>query len=258
MNRKRRVEILVVGLLVTVFALIEGGFLYLRWVNARLLGAASSGDSQAVASLLARGANPRAKSPNGEPMLLLAARSNNAFYYPHPNSISPWEPSKSASRGSIETVRLLLDHGADPNVRSPDGDTVLSWMATNDGPRSNRSWLAMALLKHGADPDAHRRDNFGRTSLLYAAERGDLELVRVLVRYGADVNARDVIGQTPLMTAQRLRANQIMALAAFRTMARREPPEQQPPIKRRLDGLRAEFQDTEAIMQLLIQAGATR
>jgi ankyrin repeat protein len=55
------------------------------------------------------------------------------------------------------------------------------------------------LLAAGADPNAV--DFEGATPLMYAAEVGTLELLRALLAAGADVNARDAKGRTALMYA---------------------------------------------------------
>jgi hypothetical protein len=44
----------------------------------------------------------------------------------------------------------------------------------------------------------HGRDSWGRTVLHHAVEQGKLEMIKVLVFLGADVNARDVQKYTPL------------------------------------------------------------
>lgn len=48
---------------------------------------------------------------------------------------------------------------------------------------------ALEALRWGADVEAH--DSLGNTLLLIAAEAGDLEMVKLLLKYQADVNARD-------------------------------------------------------------------
>jgi ankyrin repeat protein len=53
------------------------------------------------------------------------------------------------------------------------------------------------FLQRGADVDA--RDRYGRTPLMFTLSNPDI--VRHLVEKGADVNARDLNGETPLMKA---------------------------------------------------------
>jgi ankyrin repeat protein len=55
------------------------------------------------------------------------------------------------------------------------------------------------LLAAGADPNAV--DFEGATPLMYAAEVGTMELLRALLAAGADVNAQDAEGRTALMYA---------------------------------------------------------
>lgn len=55
------------------------------------------------------------------------------------------------------------------------------------------------LINNGADVNA--RDKYGRTPLMYAVDRGCIEICRVLIKAGADVNAWDASGITSLMIA---------------------------------------------------------
>ncbi len=60
--------------------------------------------------------------------------------------------SAAAERGYAEIVKLLLEHGADPNepeAQAPKGYAL--WAAV----RANQIDIARTLLEHGADPNAH-------------------------------------------------------------------------------------------------------
>ena len=59
--------------------------------------------------------------------------------------------------------------------------------------------LLQARLKQGADPNA--RDQQGRTPLIDAAAAEQLAAMRLLIANGADINARARDGQTPLIAA---------------------------------------------------------
>ena len=54
-------------------------------------------------------------------------------------------------------------------------------------------------LYNGADVDA--RDRLGNTALILAADGGYQEVVRLLIAYKASVNAVNKFGYTPLMSA---------------------------------------------------------
>jgi ankyrin repeat protein len=96
-----------------------------------------------------------------------------------------------------EMVALLLDHGADPDIRSQekyvghDNETALL-----DAAFWGRLECAEMLLKHGAKVNAKGAD--GVVPLHEAARMGHVELARLLLKHGADVNARDAKGKTPL------------------------------------------------------------
>jgi outer membrane protein assembly factor BamB len=64
------------------------------------------------------------------------------------------------------------------------------WQAARDGDAAALG----ALLDAGADPDAEFRQ--GGTALLFAAQRGHAEAVRLLLARGADVNARETLNNT--------------------------------------------------------------
>jgi ankyrin repeat protein len=101
--------------------------------------------------------------------------------------------------GDAESVRLLLEAGADPNARNETGATALLW-AVDDLDKTR------LLLKNKADPNARSDD--GRTPLLSATGWvGSGEVVKLLLEHGADpsVTAHSSRGpMTPLRQASDL------------------------------------------------------
>ncbi|KAL4883890.1 ankyrin repeat-containing domain protein [Aspergillus karnatakaensis] len=91
---------------------------------------------------------------------------------------------------SVEMIRLLLRHGADPNLMR--SNELRTWNTTLQAAVFGEVETVRALVKEGGgDPDV--RDHEGRTPLSYAAERNHVEVVRLLVGYGVDVGLRDSV-----------------------------------------------------------------
>lgn len=95
-----------------------------------------------------------------------------------------------AHAGSAEDVRLLLEHGANPNVREP---------RTGRTPLFEASWAGDLkavnnLVKAGADLTA--QDFEGDTVLHRAAYGDNVELVKWLLRHGANPKVKNVHGKT--------------------------------------------------------------
>jgi hypothetical protein len=104
----------------------------------------------------------------------------------------------AAQRGDIHRLVDIL--WADPSqahaVLRPDApDQPLHRAAWNDQVRT-----ADMLLRYGADINA--RGSHGMTPLHYAARQGSTEVAEFLIKRGADLEARDDAGQTPANLAE--------------------------------------------------------
>src|SRR5207249_1939037 len=93
----------------------------------------------------------------------------------------------AAYAGDLPTLKVLVAHGADVNATSKAGITPLMAGA-------QRSTAAIELLlANGANVNA--TDVFGETALMMAARAGRADVVRVLIRAQADVNAKAKRGE---------------------------------------------------------------
>mmetsp|Transcript_21250 Transcript_21250/g.55281 ORF Transcript_21250/g.55281 Transcript_21250/m.55281 type:complete len:965 (-) Transcript_21250:169-3063(-) len=98
----------------------------------------------------------------------------------------------AAAYGAPANVKTLLELGAVVDMKNKDGCTPL-WFACF----TNHPECAELLLWEGADVEG-----FSAEPCLYiAACVGSVQLCKMLVNYGADVNCRDVTGMTPVIGA---------------------------------------------------------
>ena len=114
----------------------------------------------------------------------------------------------AARLGKADTVRLLLDRGVDASTRTKRRMTPLTAVAVGPGFRkasgkspAGDSYLEVVklLLEKGAEVDAANWQ--GRTLLMAAAKEGHPEIAELLLEKGADVNAEDNTGRPALMYA---------------------------------------------------------
>ncbi|MHC4540014.1 MAG: ankyrin repeat domain-containing protein [Planctomycetota bacterium] len=150
-----------------------------------LMSAAWSGHKDLAELLVQRGADVNERMPGG------------------------WSPVLSAAhRGHTDILALLLAHGAEANVEDRWGWSALHYATGPD--------ITKLLLGKGADPNVVEREG-GGTPLHFAAGGGKegkdyKTMAELLIRHGADVNARDWEGNTPLYWAQEEDNTDIVAL----------------------------------------------
>jgi len=97
--------------------------------------------------------------------------------------------------GHAGIVRLLLDRGLEVNEAARvDGMTPVAYAAV----RGRLSAMRVLLERHA---DVNVADSGGNSPLLHAAMRGRTAAVRLLLESGANVNASSKHGWTPLMAA---------------------------------------------------------
>lgn len=98
--------------------------------------------------------------------------------------------------GNKETVEALLQAGADVNQQSRESMKV---SALHSSAAAHRPDIATLLLNRGANPNL--RGKGGVTVLHVVAATGQIDLAEMLLQHGGDVNATDDSGKTPLAYA---------------------------------------------------------
>ncbi len=99
----------------------------------------------------------------------------------------------------LDTLRYFLEHGASPSRKGENGFPPLAYLCRADKgeqPEKIKLLLEFQAPVNGLGPQ-------GRTALHYAAAAGFLEVLRILLEYGADYRIRDQQGETPLALARR-------------------------------------------------------
>lgn len=99
--------------------------------------------------------------------------------------------------GHLHLVKLLLGKGANPNIASNNQFKVAP---LHSACAISHFEIAELLIRHGADINAKQMQ--GVTALHSAAHNGQTNLAKLLLDNGADINAKMENGQTPLFMAQ--------------------------------------------------------
>ncbi|KAI9807287.1 MAG: hypothetical protein M1833_000030 [Piccolia ochrophora] len=165
--------------------------------------AAENGDERLIRLLITHGANLNVRDNSGNTVLhlavlrrnfeatrlLLQVRVNVAIH----NHLGKSAVHDAAGH-SYEITRLLLDHGADIEMKDNQRRTALFEAITR---RLEAS--VQLLLERGASIDV--QDSIGDTGLHKAARRGFGAIVRLLLKNGADVKTKNGVGETALHSA---------------------------------------------------------
>jgi len=114
----------------------------------------------------------------------------------------------AALAGDVTVLKLLLKHGADPNIPTYSGTTALmaaagvNWVFDQTFDEGQPALLEAVKLCVELGMDVNAVNSMGLTALHGAANRGSDEIIRYLVQQGAKVDVKDAEGRTPLTWAE--------------------------------------------------------
>jgi len=142
-----------------------------------------------ITKLLDGGANPNA-IVNNTPRARMRAGS--------PRIVFATALMRAAFSADLELCKLLLAHGADPAIKSSDGETMveaaagLGFIQGYSKGRSAAERLDVVKLFVQLGGDVNDADDYGITPLMVAGNMGDTKIIQYLVDAGADLGAYDL------------------------------------------------------------------
>jgi len=200
----------------TTLVIIMSGLLTTTTLLAQtsdLFSKVTGGDIQAVKELIASGADINQLSENGNTPLIVAClyKQTEIAKYLINSGADVNVIAKDGNTAllisasySKELIELLLSKNADITVRTEDAGVFTNCIT---GILAGRIPVGMAemLLCEGADIDEECFADYayGYTPLMMAANWDNEELIRFLIRNGANVNVRARDGHTPLTRAEK-------------------------------------------------------
>ncbi len=164
-----------------------------------LIDAVTAGDTDRVRELLA--ADPSLVAAHDQEGVSAVLLARYRFDRATTDALLAADPEldvfEAAALGYVDRLReRLLDDAGIVAAFSPDGFTALHLAAFFGKPEAAR-----ILLEHGAGVDVYTRNPFANQPLHAAAAGRHIEVCRVLLAVGADVNATQHGGYTPLHEA---------------------------------------------------------
>ena len=178
-------------------------------VDTRVFNAIRNGDSDRLRELLEQGADPNSWL-SGCYTNEAKAFTGTSFVFGGYSQLKTRDANPDSYRTTIlhtavladqpHCAELLIEKGADVNAADACGFTALHFAIGNYARIVGYDTeIIKLLLRHGATIEAH--DVVGCTPLFHAADMGKVHIAKLLFEHGADLRARDKYERTPLHLA---------------------------------------------------------
>lgn len=159
-----------------------------------------------IKDLLDHGANPNARTAEQPPVRSSFLRVTGTLEWVDFTGMTPF--IYAARAGDVTVMRMLLEHGADPNITTFGGTTALmaasgvNWVFSQTYDEGQKALLEAVQLCYDMGQDVNAVNSMGVTALMGAANRGSDDIIRFLVSKGAKLDAKDKEGRTPMTWAE--------------------------------------------------------
>ena len=152
--------------------------------------------------LLDRGADPNVRTKEVPPVRPMFLRTTASLEWVDFTGMTPF--LYAARAGDVTVMKLLLQHGADPNIPTFSGTTPLmaaagiNWVFYQTYDEGPAQLLEAVQLCFELGGDINATNVMGLTALMGAANRGSDDIIKFLVSKGARLDVKDAEGRTAL------------------------------------------------------------
>jgi ankyrin repeat protein len=164
--------------------------------------AAAAADGAAVRALIKQGTDVNIQGNDGATALLWIARTDDletadmllkaGAKVATPNALGITPVYAAAEHGNAAMLRRLLDAGASVTTSDSAGDTVLMAAVRAGNPDAVQLLLDRGAPVNATDPQ------YSHTALMWAVDRDDAAIMKLLIAKGATIDAATRIGQKPV------------------------------------------------------------
>ncbi|KAF3925777.1 Ankyrin-2 [Dactylellina cionopaga] len=178
--------------------------------------AAENGDIEMLDLLLENGASWKTKNQDGESPAYLALRNGHLIVstmFENHEKERVRDFLEAARTGQLDDMKWLIQSGVDPSDRGVTGSSALD-LAVKYGQVDAVSFLLNdGTINQGLMVQLVQSVDGGmRTALHWAALKGNVEIVELLLAAGGNPGALDKSGETPLRYAERKRQENVVEI----------------------------------------------
>lgn len=154
-----------------------------------------------ITTLLERGADPNARVTEVLPVRRWITRLGYLSWV----DVTGQTPFlRAAYSGDVTTMKLLVEHGADPNLATFNGTTALmlaagvNWTVSQTYDEGPEQLLEAVKYAHSLGNDVNAQNGLGFAAIHGAANRGSDNIIQWLAENGAQLDIADKVGRTAI------------------------------------------------------------